>query len=379
MQANEITPERLRRLADTKPGDGKVLSLFMNLDPSQFGTAPARSSQVRSLLDRAALLVRDDQGLSHAEREALKTDLARVERVLEGELEAKGAHGLAVYSSSAANLFEVLRLGTPVDYDVVIADMPCIEPLTRMALSETWCVLLANRRVARLFCGTPPTLEEIALVQDDVHGQHDQGGWSQARYQRGIEKEVADHLRHTAETAFERLKDRLPTGLIAGGPQELIGDLEATLHPYLADRLAGRIDVDVENSNGDQVLAAAMPHIQAAVRAREDDALARLIQGFSTGGAVGGLPDVLLVLQERRVETLLVDRGFREPGRVCPRCGLLATEGDTCPIDGSAMEPVADVVEAAVARAVTQSAQVLVLDDRPELGPHRHIAAVLRF
>jgi peptide chain release factor subunit 1 len=379
MQANEITPERLRRLAGTKTGNGKVLSLFMNLDPSQFGTAPARSSQVRSLLDRAALLVREDKGLSHGEREALKADLSRVERLLEGDLDAKGAHGLAVYSSSAANLFEVLRLGTPVDYDVVISDMPCIEPLTRMALSETWCVLLANRRVARLFCGTPPMLEEIALVEDDVHGQHDQGGWSQARYQRGIEKEVADHLRHTAETAFERLKDRLPTGLIVGGPQELIGDLEATLHPYLADRLAGRIDVDVENSNGDQVLAAAMPHIQAAVRAREDDALARMIQGFSTGGAVGGLPDVLLVLQERRVETLLVDRGFREPGRVCPTCGLLATEGDTCPIDGSAMEPVADVVEAAVARAVTQSAQVLVLDDRPELGPHRHIAAVLRF
>jgi hypothetical protein len=43
------------------------------------------------------------------------------------------------------------------------------------------------------------------------------------------------------------------------------------------------------------------------------------------------------------------------------------------------MDPVADVVEAAVGRAVTQSAQVLVLDDRPELGPHRHIAAVLRF
>jgi hypothetical protein len=379
MQANEITPERLRRLAGTKTGDGKVLSVFMNLDPSQFGTAPARSSQVRSLLDRAALLVREDEGLSHGEREALKADLARVERLLEGDLDAKGAHGLAVYSSSAANLFEVLRLGTPVDYDVVIADTPCIEPLTRMPPSESWCVLLANRRVARLFCGTPPALEEIALVQDDVHGQHDQGGWSQARYQRGIDKEVADHLRHTAETAFERLKDRLPTGMLVGGPQELIGDLEAALHPYLAERLAGRIDLDVENSNADQVIAAAMLHIQAAVRTREDDALARLVQGFSTGGAVGGLPDVLRVLQERRVEALLVDRGFREPGRLCPTCELLASEGDTCPIDGSALDPVADVVEAAVERAITQSADVLVLDDRPELGPHRHIAAVLRF
>src|SRR5256885_9916650 len=44
---------------------------------------------------------------------------------------------------------------------------------------------------------------------DEVHGQHDQGGWSQARYQRSVEKEVHDHLKRTAEVAFRRFQ-RLP-------------------------------------------------------------------------------------------------------------------------------------------------------------------------
>ena len=30
-------------------------------------------------------------------------------------------------------------------------------------------------------------------------GKHDQGGWSQARYQRHIEHLVYDHLRHVAD------------------------------------------------------------------------------------------------------------------------------------------------------------------------------------
>src|SRR4051812_35893972 len=48
MQANDITRERLRRLAATQPAHGKVLSLFFNLDPREFATPPARGTEMRS-------------------------------------------------------------------------------------------------------------------------------------------------------------------------------------------------------------------------------------------------------------------------------------------------------------------------------------------
>ena len=51
MQANDITHERLRRLAGIRAGEAKVLSLFLSLDPREFATAPARSTEVRSVLD----------------------------------------------------------------------------------------------------------------------------------------------------------------------------------------------------------------------------------------------------------------------------------------------------------------------------------------
>jgi peptide chain release factor subunit 1 len=42
-------------------------------------------------------------------------------------------------------------------------------------------------------------LEEIADHTEDQPGKHDQGGWSQPRYQRHIEKLVQEHLREVAD------------------------------------------------------------------------------------------------------------------------------------------------------------------------------------
>ena len=350
MQANDITRERLRRLADTRLAEGKVLSLFLNLDPREFATAPARSTEIRSMLDRAARRVRDDESLSHDERAALRADLARLQAEIgNGGLDAKGAHGVAVFASGPAGLFEVLKLSEPVDHEPVIADAPFIEPLTAIGAPERWCALLVNRRTARLFCGDGGQLEEVALVEDDVHGQHDQGGWSQANYQRSVDKEAADHLRRTAEVAFAHLKRALPTGILVGAPQELVNDFESMLHPYLRERLAGRLDIDVENTSAEEVRRAAKPRIEDAARAAQDAALARLAEAFGggPGRAASGLEDVLAALEEQRVETLLVDAGF--------------DAGDAIP------------------RALSQSGEVHVLRDRPELASHGHIAAVLRF
>ena len=380
MQVNDITPERLRRLAEARPQGGQVLSVFVNLDPAQFATPPARDTQVRSVLDAASRLLRERHDLPHEAREALKEDLNRVEDALLNGLDAKGAHALAVYASKPAGLFEMFKIAEPVQHEPVVADTAYLEPIARLATAERWCVLLANRRVARLFCGNAHALEELALIEDDVHGQHKQGGWSQANYERSVAKDVQDHLRHTAEVIFERLRGDLPAGLLVGGPEELLGDLKDKLHPYLRERLVGRVTVDVENANAEDVRAAAAEQIAAAARRRDDEALARLAEEFSRGGrAAGGLPGVLEALTEQRVETLLVDQGFSAPGVVCPRCGWLGAEGSACPADGTATLSSEDVVEEAVERALTTSASVRMLRDRPELASHGHIAALLRF
>jgi peptide chain release factor subunit 1 len=383
MQANDVTPERLRRLAEMRAGDAKVLSLFVNLDPREFATPPARRTEVRSLLDRAARRVREAGGLGHAAQASLRADLERLDSELgRGGLDAKGAHGLAVFAASAIDLFEVLKLPEPVDHDPVIADAPFVEPLSAIGTPQRWCALLVNRRIARLFCGPGAAVEEVELVEDELRRRHDQGGWSQANYQRSIDKDADTHLRHAARVAFELLHNDLPAGILVGAPAELAGDFEGHLHPYLRDRLSGRIELDVEHSSAEEVRRAVAARIGEVERARDDAALARLVEGFAggPGRAASGLPEVLAVVHEQRVETLLVDAGFAAPGVRCPTCGWLgADDSAQCPADASATEHLDDIVEAAVERALRQAADIHVLRDRAELASHGRIAAVLRF
>ena len=379
MAPQTLTRDRLRRLADVHPDRGRVLSVFLNLDPSEFATPAARSSQITSVLTEAARRIEDAGDLEQDERTALKADVERVREVLSGDIAGNGTRALAVFACQAEDLLEVVPLREPLESRVVLDDAPYVEPLVYAGQTERWCVLLCNRRVARMFTGPGDELDETDRIEDDVHSHHDQGGWSQARYQRSVEKEVHDHLTHTAEVAFELFKQRGFDRLLVGGPDETIGDLEAKLHPYLKERLVGRISCDVENSSLDQVRSSAGEKILEHARTREREALDRLAQGVGSGGrGAAGLAQVLAAVNEARVEILLVERGLSAAGFCDPATGLLYATPEEVP-DGATATPVSDVVEKAIERAIEQSAEVMGIRHHDDLGPLGGIGAVLRY
>ena len=382
MQAREPSRDTVRRLAEFRVDEGRVLSVYVNLDPSSFGTGPARSTAIRSVVDEASRRTRELDGeLSHDARGALRDDVARVREFLQGA-DLEGAHGLAVFAATPANLFETLRLPRAVPNEVVIDTSPFVEPLLRFSPGGEWAVLLANRRVARIFRGSAEQLTEVERFEDDVHGQHDQGGWSQARYQRSVDNEAMHHLRRSAEAAHRRFRRRRFDHLLLGAPEESHGLLEKELHSDLRARLRGRLEVDVQHSGPEQVLEVARPVIEDYERERQDELLRRLQEGLGRGErAAAGLDQVLIALNEQRVEALLIEDDFDGEGVQCTKCGWLGEGGSaaSCPADGSELKTIPDLAEAAVERAVRQDAEVVVLHERPELGPHRGIGAVLRF
>src|SRR3954464_1242560 len=303
--AEPITQARLRALSAVHPDQGRVLSVFLNLDPTQFATAAARSSAITSVLTDAAHKVEEKDGLSHDERMALRDDVERVREVLMGsDIAANGARAVAVYACGPQDLLEVVRLRRPVDNKVVLDRTAFVEPLVMHGTDERWMVLGANRRAARLFVGPGDALEETDRIVDDVHSQHDQGGWSQLNYQRSVEKEVKDHLTNTAELAFELYKRRGVDRVLIGGPDELMGDLKAKLHPYLKERIVGKVQIDVENASLDDVKACARDAIAAHIRRLERETLDRLNESVGRGGrGAAGVAEVLYALNQERVDT----------------------------------------------------------------------------
>jgi peptide chain release factor subunit 1 len=350
MPAETITRGRLRRLADVRPERGRVLSVFLNLDPAEFATPAARSTAITSVMTEAAHRVEDADGLAHDEREALKADVERVREALgASDIASNGTRAVAVYACKPADLLEVVALRRPVDSGVVLERAPYVEPLVVDMDEDRWCVLLVNRRNARFFVGHGHDLEETDRVEDDVHSQHDQGGWSQANYQRSVEKEKVDHLVRVADVAFSAYKRRGFDRLLVGAPEELVGELEQKLHPYLRERIAGRLHVDVDNSSLDDVRNAARQGIEDWTRRCERQELDRLTAGVGRGDrGAAGLEDVRRALDEGRVEVLLLAEGF---------------EG----------------AEPAIEKAIEQSAKVIVVRHHDDLVPLGGIGAVLRY
>src|SRR4051812_28106549 len=290
MQTNDLTSERLRQLADLKPDHARVLSLFLNLDPRDLATPPARASEVRSLLDQAERAVKEvaNDGGDHGEVKALRDDVERVRSFLSnGSFDAKGAHGMAIYVAGPADLFEVIKLPRPVATAVVVDDSPFIEPIADLGSRTRWMVLLVSSRNGRILRGTADGLREIDQHWDDVHGTHSQGGWSQARYQRSVDEEKKDHIRATADVVFEHHKRAPVDRLLVGCTEELFPSVKGALHSYLAERLVGRFDVDIENTSVDEISKLAGKPMEQFERDQERAAIDRLKEGAASGGRAG--------------------------------------------------------------------------------------------
>src|SRR3954447_13911984 len=335
MEASTTSRGRLRRLAELRPEKGRVLSLYFDLDPAEFATAPARASQITSLLDEAARMVDARDDLDHEERVGLREDVERVRGMLDpAGLASGGVRGIAVFACGPAGVLEVVRTPYPVQARVVINDSPHIEPLAAAADRERWCVVLVNRRDGRIFFGDQDGLEEAENVRDETGNQQQQGGWSQRRYEERQEGEKRDHLERVADRLLGLLRGKSFDRLLIGGPDPIDAEFEGRLHPYLKDRLSGRVQVDVENSNATEVLAAAAPVFEQHRRAHEREAIERLRAGLGRGPdglAVAGLSDVLAALNEQRVEVLLLEPGVTKRGWIDPVTGFLAAEPGTSP------------------------------------------------
>ena len=229
-------------------------------------------------------------------------------------------------------------------------ERPAIEPLVEALPGPSWGVALVSRKHGRIFRGNDVALAEVGDVEDAVHRRHAQGGWSQARFQRGIEKEVKDHAEHVCDLLFALHRRRPFDRLVVAGPAEMWPVVDAGLHPYLRERLAGHVAINVEHCSAEEVLEHVRGLMAKERERREREAIERLQEGLGTGDqAVAGLTEVLSALDDRRVATLLVSRG---------------------PLDKQ--------LEGTVEAAVAQSAEVLVVENGA-LERFGHIAALLRY
>jgi peptide chain release factor subunit 1 len=221
--ARTITSDELRDLAAFEAEKGCAVSLYLDLDPSVSPTAGDAATRLHSLLDEAA---KGDganrRDLSHDQRQGLKADFTRIQDYYEREFTREGARGLAVFIAGLDNVWRPLALTEPVRDDVKVGRTLYLAPLVPLiGRGEGAVVVVVGRERGRFYRLRGGRLEELVDHTEEQPGQHDQGGWSQARYQRHIETLVHDHLKEVAEE-LDRVVRRLH------GPQVVVISSEET-------------------------------------------------------------------------------------------------------------------------------------------------------
>jgi peptide chain release factor subunit 1 len=386
MDANQLTQDSLRSLSEVEADEPVVVSLFLDLDPAEFATVPARASQVTSLLSDLDALLRDGD-LSDDAKDALKVDRERIEAFLrDDDLDVNNAAALAIYASHALDLFEAVKLPVPIDPGVRVEQRPILEPVMGLQDEGAWCVLLVTRDSARIFRGGPTGIRETHDVRSDVKNQHSAGGWSQARFERSVEREVESHLERVTELLFGHFKRRPFEHLIIGANNESLRPaLTGETHAYLLERTRGWIDIDEKLAGPDEVFEAVREIMDAHLEHEQRTLFERFAAEQGTNGrVVKGLQAVLAALVEQKVETLMVREGAHEPGTKCVTCGWLGPAGPKrCPVDETALDSAENIVEPAIQAAIQQSAAVHVIrgrDDADTATPFAEpIAALLRY
>lgn len=332
-------------------GRAEMLSVFVDLDPSDHPTSHARRAHVLALLEQAR-------------RDALdpgwRTGIGDVARQLEqGSGELDRARALAIYCSSDGQVAEAISLQRSVRPRFEFGPAAVIRPIVETLAHGTWCVVLANGTGARLLLGNRDGLEEIAAVRDDVFAEVDEGGFDERS--KEWERLRAQHVTRVVDAIGQLHDDQPFDHLLIAAPEPVDGLLAKALPKPMCDRLAGWFRADVDSVSIAQVQELAAPFIEQCSEAEELAVFERLRAGADTGGSALGVEAVLTALGEHRVETLVVAEDFTSGGSVCQTCGGLSSlqSHHVCPADNGPMYPTSDIVERAVQRAVLTGAHIV--------------------
>ena len=373
----ELDRTLVRKLAEWSPGEHPVTTVYLSVD----GRTQPRKKDYELRLEEALRQVSErGRSLGGDAARSVGRDVDEIRSFVRDRFDRGRTRGLAMFSSRAAGLWEDVALPRPVRNQATVAPHPDLLQVEQvLEVYESFCTVLVDSEKARILLAELGRIEEQRDLVDDVPNRHEQGGWSQSRYQRHVDEHRQRHLKHVADVLLRFYKRRNFDRLIVAGPPEVTADLEKELHDYLRQRILARIHLPVTAST-DDVLARSLACEAELDRRRVQQAVGQIV-GESQAGrqAVAGLAPTLAALGESRVATMVVLTDLRAPGRECPSCGRLAVKGRRCNACGGETREMTDVVEAAVAQALRQGARVETVAEEVALGERGGVGALLRF
>ena len=379
--ARTITWDDLRDLAAFEAQKGCAISVYLNLDPTVVPTAADLQSRVNSLLDVGA---KSDGAnlpeLTHDQRQTLRADFDGIRRYIGDELDRDGVHGLAVFCDSADNVWRAYPLSERVEDEIRVNRQLHLAPLVPLVgRGEGALVVVVSREQGRFYRLRGGRLEEVVDLSEEQPRRHDQGGWSQARFQRHIDGLAQDHLRAVAEELNRLVRRRRAAQVVVVAVGETWAEFADMLGQDTHKVLAGVISAE-SHANASDLLDAATPVLESWRAERERDLVERWREEAGRSGrAATGWAATLEAASDGRVDVLLVSGTARREAWHCPECGRASASAEKCPLDGTTMERNEDGADLAVHQTLLHGGTVWAVQHLDDLRPVDGVGALLRY
>ena len=376
--ADTVTWSLLRELATFRAEKGCATSLYLNLDPSEVPTAGDAQTRMNALLNTAEKVDRKD--LTHEQRGAIKADFERIARWFDDDFDRDGAQGLAVFAAGLDNFWNTIALPEPVPDRFKVGRDFFLAPLVPVvARTDGTIVAVVGREQGHLYRLQAGRLREIRDLFEEQPGQHDQGGWAQARYRRHIEKLVQEHLKGVAEV-LDRSRRRLQDPkIVLVCSEEMRSEFTDELSPEVREAVVGWAPAEA-HAGPAQLLNAVTPVLERAESQDEADVLGRWREEAGRNGrAASGWDQTLEAASDGRVELLLFQEGVDHPGFRCPACGRAAATEGSCPLDGTRLEETDVGLDLAVHQTLAHGGAVWAIRHQQDLAPVQGVGALLRY
>ena len=371
--------KEIRKLAKIPETDYPFLSLYLNTkweDEKQRGRVRLF---VKNELKEAQKSIKEEEKI----RKSLQNDSEKVQRYIEGLIHRaydERFKGIAIFACSGIRAFIIYRSSIPFENQFTISSKPSLRQLVQISdENKSAIAVMVDTDRAKIF---EMSLGEIHLesqIESYVPGRHEQGGWSQMRFQRHIREHMHQHHKGVAEQLIKLFDEERCENIVLIGQEHILASFRALLPERVREKIKGDLSAKFEEESSN-VAQKVFEYLHGEYFKEEHTIIEEVIEtALARGAAAVGLRDTIEAINRGQVHRLVLDSDLKRQGWQCIKCLAL---GDitplSCPFCNSAIETV-DLAEEMIRSVINRDGEVDMIKDHPELNKYEGVGAMLRF
>ncbi len=309
---------RLQALATLEVQYPHVLSVYLRC---RDGGQDRRKENLIFIKNRAAELERmlgdDKRGIDFLRRGVAQAELIRSQDL------SRSVIGLALFLKGG-EVIERFETSIPFEDQVAYRRYPFISQLAFIGEEfEPYAVVHLDSRNARIFEVALGELVDTSEIKNLVHRRIHRGGWSQMRFQRGIEGEKHAHIQEVADMLAQLVAKHRYKRVVLIGPDKSRSILKAALTSDVARRVIDGERVDSRAADH-ELLQTAVDYFHKAEQEEETAKMDRVVREIhSSTMGVSGLEDTLAYLARGQAYEVLLPHDLKRQGSHCNECGMI--------------------------------------------------------